>query len=253
MGGIHPAHTPLPNCPHGVGSDAGDGDGDGEDGLVLIACPVSCALCPVPCCWCRCLLGVKPIPPAHRRRPLSPTDDGHGPPDGVPDTGQWPRPTATQRAIPDSAPPARCRAGTLAPGSPLPHNPTPKTPPVLRKGLGTTPLWDPPTSPSPLASSQARGKILRPQFCLPLTIFSSSSIPQTQFPLTIRPGPDPDPDPDIPTPTPSRPTPPSRHPHHPDKLPTNPRRDSSARLREGGGRALPYAGTLTMRDRDRLD
>lgn len=46
------------------------------------------ALCPVPCCWCCCLLCVKPIPPAHRRRPLSPTDDGHGPPDGVPDTGQ---------------------------------------------------------------------------------------------------------------------------------------------------------------------
>lgn len=37
------------------------------------------ALCPVPCCWCCCLLCVKPIPPAHRRRPRSPTDDGHGP------------------------------------------------------------------------------------------------------------------------------------------------------------------------------
>lgn len=87
MADIHPAHTPLPNCPHGVGSDTGDGDG--EDGLVLIVCPVSCALLLVlllALCEANSSCSSAPSTVSHRRRPRSvpltecPTlDSDHGP------------------------------------------------------------------------------------------------------------------------------------------------------------------------------
>lgn len=64
---LHPAHTPLPNCPHGVGSDTGaEGDGDG-DGLFLIVCPVPSVLVLL-----LALCEGKPVAAAHRRPPSQP-------------------------------------------------------------------------------------------------------------------------------------------------------------------------------------